>query len=150
MTLTTPYFVPDDRLVDALAAAALRGVKVCLIVPERIDSALVRHASRSYFDALLRAGVEIRLFEDGLLHTKSVLVDGSLALFGTVNLDMRSFRLNFELTMVIYDAPFGARLGALQARYKTRSRPLEFSEWQARPAARRYLENGMQLLSPLL
>src|SRR5690606_20450299 len=97
--IVTPYFVPGEALEQALKIAARRGVKVRLIVPEKVDSFLVRHASRSYFSDLLAAGVEIYQYEQDLLHSKCVVIDESLAFFGTVNLDLRSLWLNFEMTL---------------------------------------------------
>ena len=96
--MTTPYFVPSDDLLHAICTAAQRGVDVSIILPRKNDSMLVGWASRAFFTELLAAGVKIYQFEGGLLHTKSVLVDGELSLVGTVNLDMRSLWLNFEIT----------------------------------------------------
>lgn len=96
--MTTPYFVPSDDLLHAICTAAQRGVDVSIILPRKNDSLLVGWASRAFFTELLAAGVKIYQFEGGLLHTKSVLVDGELSLVGTVNLDMRSLWLNFEIT----------------------------------------------------
>ena len=108
--MTTPYFVPSDDLLHAICTAAQRGVDVSIILPRKNDSLLVGWASRAFFTELLAAGVKIYQFEGGLLHTKSVLVDGELSLVGTVNLDMRSLWLNFEITLVIDDAGFGSDL----------------------------------------
>lgn len=150
IVLTTPYFVPDEPLFLALEAAALRGVRVTVIVPARIDSILVRHASRWFFEPLLAAGVRILQFHGGLLHTKSVTVDGSLALFGTTNLDIRSFRLNFEVTLVVYDPQFTAALRALQARYEREARPVDPHSWARRSPRARLAEHAAHLASPLL
>ena len=148
--LTTPYFVPGEALMTALRTAALRGVKVVLIVPEKIDSRLVRYASEAYIEDLLAVGVRIMRFRDGLLHTKSMVVDEEITVFGTVNLDLRSFELNFEVSMIVYDRGFSTAMRALQRNYEGRSRPLEAEEWRARPRARRLLENAVQTMSPLL
>jgi len=150
LVLTTPYLIPDDSMFRALRGAAERGVRVELIVPERVDSFLVRHASRSYLVDLLRAGVRVHLFRGGLLHTKSVTVDGKTALFGTVNLDMRSIWLNYEVSLVVHDPGFVGRLRALQATYMADSDPVDLAAWQARPFARRFLEDAARLASPLL
>ena len=87
LVLTTPYLVPDDAMILALRGAAGRGVKVTVIVPEKVDSLLTRYASRSYYEELLDLGVEIQLYRGGLLHTKSISVDGAMAMFGTVNFE---------------------------------------------------------------
>jgi len=83
LILTTPYLVPDDSMLRALRGAAGRGVKVAIILPEKVDSFLIRHASRSYYDSLMDMGAEIYLYRGGLLHTKSIMVDGAMSMFGT-------------------------------------------------------------------
>ena len=89
-------------MIVALRDAAARGVEVTLIVPEKVDSFLTRYASRSYYDDLLDIGVAIQLYRGGLLHTKSISVDKTMSMFGTVNLDMRSLWLNYEIALFIY------------------------------------------------
>jgi cardiolipin synthase len=150
IVLTTPYFVPDEPLVTALTSAALRGVRVTLILPARVDSRLASLASQPHQDDLLEAGATIALFQDGLLHTKSVTVDGELSLFGSLNLDPRSLILNFEATLAVYDRDFTAALRGLQETYLARSRLLDLDERRARPALRRFAEDAARLLSPLL
>jgi cardiolipin synthase len=150
IVVTTPYFVPDEAVLRALRSAATRGVEVLLILPERVDSLLVRHASRSYFDDLLAAGVRVLLYRGGLLHTKSVVVDEYLAMFGTHNLDLRSMWLNFEVSLLVYDAAFVARLHALQASYLADCVEVDPAAWRARGAGRRLVENVVRLFSPLL
>ena len=150
IVLTTPYFVPGEALLTALRTAALRGVQVVLIVPEKIDSRLVRYASEAYNEDMLAVGIRILQFRDGLLHTKSMVVDEEITIFGTVNLDLRSFELNFEVSLIAYDREFSAATRALQRAYEARSRPLELEQWRARPHARRLLENAVQTMSPLL
>ena len=150
LIMTTPYFVPDEPMIGALQAAARRGVTVTLIVPERVDSVMVRYASRAYNDDLLSAGVRILRFRGGLLHTKSVVIDGETTLFGTVNLDIRSLRLNFEVTMIAYDANFGSAVRELQRRYADQSEPIDLQRWRQRRRFTRFLENAAQLMSPLL
>ncbi len=150
LIMTTPYFVPDEAMIGALQAAARRGVAVTLIVPERVDSVLVRYASRAYNDDLLSAGVRILRFRGGLLHTKSVVIDGETTLFGTVNLDIRSLRLNFEVTMIAYDVVFGNAVRDLQLRYAAQSEPIDLQRWRQRRHFTRFLENAAQLVSPLL
>jgi cardiolipin synthase len=148
--LTTPYFVPDPALVLALQNAALRGVEVTIILPAVNDSRLVTYASRDFFDGLLAAGAHILQFEGGLLHTKSVTVDDSFALFGTVNLDMRSLHLNFELMLAVYDDVFSVALRELQRTYARQSKPMDAAAWQARSARQRLLEGAASLVAPML
>lgn len=150
IVMTTPYFVPDDALLQGLETAAGRGVNVTLIVPQRVDSKLVRYASRSYMDDLLEAGVKIQQYKDGLLHTKSMVVDRTFSVFGSVNLDMRSLRLNYEITLMVYDAEFSQQLRQLQDQYLAESIPIDLKTREQRPLQERLLENAAQLLSPLL
>lgn len=150
LIITTPYFVPGEPLYMALASAAQRGVRVTLILPARVDSTLVRYASRVIKGRLLRAGVRIALFEGGLLHTKSVSIDGKTSLFGSMNLDPRSLRLNFEITLAVFDEAFTAELRELQQTYLRQSTWMDAGEWSRRPVLGRFAENLAWLLSPLL
>ncbi|CUX95796.1 Cardiolipin synthase [Candidatus Mikella endobia] len=148
--ITTPYLVPSDDLLYALCTAAQRGVKVYIIIPRNNDSLLVTWASRAFFTELLEAGVQIYQFENGLLHTKSVLIDEQLSLIGTVNLDMRSLWLNFEITLVIDDINFSNALSKIQNNYLTHSSIIEAKIWSQRPYWQRIIEKLFYLLSPLL
>jgi len=143
-------FVPGEAIIGALQTAARRGVAVTLIVPDRVDSVLLRYASRAYTDDLLSAGVRILRFRGGLLHTKSVVIDGETTLFGTVNLDIRSLRLNFEVTMIAYDTRFGHAVRELQLGYASQSEAIDLQRWRQRKRSTRLLENAAQLVSPLL
>ncbi len=150
LVLTTPYFVPSEPLSLALIAAARRGVKVVLVLPARVDSRLVRYASGAFKVEMLEAGVKIAAFNDGLLHTKSVTVDGTHSLFGSVNLDPRSMRLNFEILLAIYNPDFTSRLRDLQQQYIDRSQLLDLETYRSRPRLQQTAENFARLLSPLL
>jgi cardiolipin synthase len=150
LIMTTPYLVPDESLLRAIRGAAGRGVRVALIVPEKVDSLLTRHASRSYYDDLLDLGVEIHLFRGGLLHTKSIMVDGAISMFGTANLDMRSLWINYEVSLFVYDTGFAEELRALQEGYIDDSDRLEPEAWAARSFADQFLQNALRLMSPLL
>jgi cardiolipin synthase len=150
LVLTTPYFVPSEALSLGLVAAARRGVKVILIIPAKVDSKLVSLASGAFQGELLEAGVLIARFSDGLLHTKSVTVDGSHSLFGSVNLDPRSFRLNFEILLAIFDREFTMRLREVQQQYIDRSQLLDLEAYRNRPKGRQAVENFARLLGPLL
>jgi cardiolipin synthase len=119
-------------------------------MPERNDSRLVHYTCRSYFDDMLAAGIHIFGFKGGLLHTKSVVVDREVALFGSVNLDVRSFWLDFEVTLCAYDPDFSERLLALQDKYIKDSVPVDPQTWQQRPGKERFIENLARLASPLL
>lgn len=150
LVISTPYFVPDDTMLTALTTAALRGVSVTLIVPDRVDSKLVRWASRSYYDDLLRAGVRIRHFTPGLLHAKTAVVDRRLALIGSANMDRRSLWINFELSILAHDADTAARLRAIQDRYIAASRAITPENWGKRALRWRLVDNAAQLLAPIL
>ncbi len=150
LVLTTPYFVPDESLLIALTSAATRGVDTLIIVPENSDSFLARHASYAYYGELAAAGVSIARYYGGLLHTKSVTVDEGFSIFGTVNLDMRSFYLNFELSLLIYDADFTRRLRTLQHSYVIGSNMFRMDEWEKRRFGARLVDSTCRLLGPLL
>ena len=150
LTITTPYFGPDDGLMQALMATARRGVKVTLIVPKLNDSKLVAWSSRSFYEDLLNSGVKIAEFHGGLLHTKSLLVDKKAAIFGSVNFDQRSLRLNFEISLIVYNVDFCAKLEKLIESYLAQSDYVDPKAWAKRPTWQRYLENAAHLTSPLL
>lgn len=148
--ITTPYFVPDEALVGALTTAARRGVEVTIIVPKKVDSFLVQHASQSYYQELLEAGVTLALFDAGLLHAKTVLVDEEYCLFGTVNMDMRSFYLNMEVSLAIYSTEIVTHISQCQQTYLQHCEIINLQNWQCRPSYQRIFDNGIRLFSPLL
>jgi len=150
VVLTTPYFVPSESLLNALLSAAGRGTQVSLIVPAKVDSRLVHFASRAYQSDLIAAGVQVALFKGGLLHTKSITVDGQFSLFGSLNLDPRSLRLDFEITLAIYDAEFTAALRRLQQHYLDNSDVLDISAIRARSAIEWFKEDAARLVGPIL
>ncbi len=150
LVLTTPYFVPSESLLTALVSAAARGVEVTLIVPAKIDSKLVHFASRAHQADLLAAGVRVALYQGGLLHTKSITVDGRLSLFGSLNLDPRSFRLDFEIMLAVYDTEYTASLRRLQQCYLEQSLLLDQTILQARSVLERFAEDVARLVGPVL
>jgi cardiolipin synthase len=150
LVLTSPYFVPDESLLTALISAARRGVEVTLVVPAKVDSLMVRMASQAFKGDLLAAGVRVMLFDGGLLHTKSITVDGQISLFGSLNLDPRSLHLNFEITLTVYDQGFTSQLRALQQSYIDQSELMDLATWQSRSRVTRLTENAIRLLAPLL
>jgi len=150
ITLTTPYFVPDESILTALQSASQRGVKVIIIVPEKVDSRLVQYASRARYKDLLSEGVTIKLFRGGLLHSKTITIDDEFALFGSVNLDMRSFWLNFEATLFIYNQDFTKRLRHIQSCYEEKSRTITIAECSNRSMGKQFLENAALIIGPLL
>jgi cardiolipin synthase len=150
LVLTTPYFVPSESMLTALLSAADRGVKVTLIVPAKVDSRLCHYASRAHQLDLLTAGVQVALFQGGLLHTKSITVDGRLSLFGSLNLDPRSMRLDFEITLIVHDRNWTADLRALQQSYLERSVLLDLPTCRSRSWLERFAENTTRLVGPVL
>ena len=150
ITISTPYFVPSEAIFDALCQAARRSVRVKVLIPQRNDSRMVSWASSAYFERLLQSGGEIYLFAGGLLHTKAMLMDDQLARVGSVNLDIRSLQLNFELTLTLFSPEACASIRRLLDGYLQDSTPLELERWKQRSRAARVLERGMFFLSPLL
>ncbi len=150
VVLTTPYFVPDEPSLASLLTAARRGVRTVLVVPEQNDSMLVKLASRKFFQQLLDAGVEIWQYRGGLLHAKTIVVDGRTCLMTSANLDRRSFELNLEVSMVVYDEIASAKLRAVQEGYLRKSSRIDPKWWYGRPAWKRLVENAVGLLSPIL
>ncbi len=150
LTLTTPYFVPDESILTALQSAAQRGVDVRIIVPEKNDSKLVHFASWARYKALLDSGVTVLLFQGGLLHSKTITIDDEFALFGSVNIDMRSFWLNFEATLFVYNQTFTQDLRRIQTNYEKDSIALHLSDLTDRTFVQRFFENAALIISPLL
>jgi cardiolipin synthase len=150
LILTTPYFVPDEPTMIALMMACDRGVDVKLILPQIPDHLFAAAAGRAHFTTLLKSGVEIHLYQPGLLHSKTTTVDDAFALFGSANLDVRSFGLNFELSTLLYGPQVTERLRNIQRDYLAASRKLELIEWSQRSSAKTYADRAISLLSPLL
>ena len=131
--LTNAYFVPDPQLLDALEAAARRGVDVTLILPSQTDSWLVFHAGRNYYDRLLQAGVKIHERHGVILHSKTALIDGVWATVGSTNLDWRSFLHNYELNAVVLGTEFGKQVQTMFARDLAASDAITLEQWRQRP-----------------
>lgn len=150
LSLTTPYFVPDESLQIALLSAADRGVDVTIIVPERVNSVFVRLASRAFLRDLAESGVKVAHYQAGMLHTKSVVVDEDVCMFGSLNLDPRSLHLNFEITLMVYDQLFTQSVLELQTHYLSDSRVVNAADLTVHSFPIRVLENCVRLLAPLL
>jgi cardiolipin synthase A/B len=148
LILTTPYFVPGEAEITSLCTTARRGVRVVLVLPARCDSRLVQAVSRSHYPQLLAAGVELYEYQPGLLHAKTLTVDGRLGLVTTANFDQRSFELNYEVSTLIYDEPFTGELRTLQLDYVRDS--LVVSVERERSILGRLVENAAGVFSPLL
>jgi cardiolipin synthase len=147
--LTSPYFSPDESLLTALKTAGLSGVDVRIIFPRYGDSILANWNTRSYITELLEAGVRIFLYDKGFIHSKYLLVDNVFSSVGSPNVDVRSFDLDFEVTALIYDDDFGARLGSLFARDLENCSEVILSEWINRKRTVRYKESLARIFGPL-
>lgn len=150
LILTTPYFVPDESFVSGLIGAALRGVDTTVVVPAKVNGPIVSLASHAYYEDLLAAGVRVCLYDRGLLHAKTVTVDDEVAVIGTVNIDRRSFWLNYELSLILHGKEAVQSLVDIQERYVSNSTLLKDSDWVRRSLVRRLAENAAQLFSPIL
>jgi cardiolipin synthase len=148
--ITTPYFIPDAALLQALRTAVLRGVNVDLIVPSVGDNRLVRLAQQSYYSELLESGVNVRLYGRRFLHAKHVTIDNEIALIGSSNVDVRSFVLNAEVTLIVYDQAVVAELRAQQERWIIVAEHLTSKSWSDRSRIMKTGENFARLVSPLL
>jgi cardiolipin synthase len=150
LSLTSPYFVPDDSLLYAVTTAAQRGVDVELFVSATADQFMVAHAQRSYYHALLEAGVRIWLYpEPYVLHAKHFSVDDRVAVLGSSNMDMRSFALNYEVMMMFTGAEPLARLAGVQDHYRALSTELTLDAWAGRPRSQVWVDNLMRLTATL-
>jgi cardiolipin synthase len=148
--ITTPYFIPDRAMIVALQTAALRGVDVKILLPRRSNHPVVAWAGRSFYAELLESGVEIWEYGPGMIHAKTMVVDGAVALVGSANMDLRSFRLNFEVHAVIRDDDTAARLEDAFIADLAVSERLDPVAFAGRPWPQRVVEGAARLLSPLM
>jgi cardiolipin synthase len=150
ISLTSPYFVPDESLLYAVTTAAHRGVEVELFVSEEGDQFMVYHAQCSYYGALLEAGVRIYLYPAPyVLHSKHFSIDEDVAVLGSSNMDLRSFGLNYEVSMMLQGGDVVSRMRKVEDAYRMRSRELTQEEWARRSWRSRYADNVMRLTSAL-
>ncbi|MEA9984920.1 cardiolipin synthase [Subtercola sp. RTI3] len=148
--ITSPYFVPDDAMLYAITTATQRGVEVQLFVSEIGDQALVYHAQRSYYEALLKAGVEVWMYRKPyILHAKHFTIDDDVAVIGSSNMDMRSFSLNMEVSMMVRGASFVREMREVEDGYRALSRRLTLDEWERQPLRSTVLDNLARLTSGL-
>lgn len=148
--IVSPYFVPDEALLLAVTTACQRGIHVELFVSEEGDQALVYHAQRSYYEALLRAGVKIWMYQKPyILHSKSMTIDDEVAIIGSSNMDMRSFGLNMEISMLVRGEEFIDEMRKVEATYRSLSRELTLEEWMRQPLRSTVLDNLARLTSAL-
>ncbi len=150
IVITSPYFVPDESLLYAITTAVQRGVPVDLFVSELGDQTLVHHAQRSYYEALLRAGVRIYLYPAPfILHAKHFTIDDEVAVIGSSNMDMRSFGLNMEVSLLVRGESFVDEMRAVEDGYRLKSRELTLDEWMRQPLRSTVLDNLARLSSAL-
>jgi len=150
LVITTPYFVPDEAVLRALCAAPRRGVETTLVFPERNDSWLVQNSSRSCYADLLSSGVRIYEYPLGLLHSKSLTIDGRMTLVGSANMDRRSMQLNFENNLLVADEGVAAAVRARQQGYLAVSRPVALETVRAWSFPKRLLRNAVSMMAPVL
>ena len=148
--ITTPYFVPDQDIIMGLKTAVERGVRVRLLVPRQGDQKIVEHASFTYYGELLEAGVHIYLYNKGMLHAKSMVIDGEVAEVGAANYDMRSFRLNYEVCEFFYSKDVAKDLTEQFERDLHDSVSLQMEDICQRSPLQRLMQQGARLLFPLL
>jgi len=148
--ITNPYFIPSEPLKTALQVAAASGVRVECIFPGVSDSAIVKHASFSYLKPLLESGVRIYLYNKGFVHAKTMTIDGQFSIIGTVNMDIRSFYINFEIAAVVYDRQLAAQLEAAFEEDLRECTELDAESWADRPLWQRSADSVCRLLTPLL
>ena len=148
--IATPYFVPDGRVLGALQLAALRGVDVRILMPRTSDSVFFKYVPYAYLDEVARVGVRVFLYEDGFMHQKVALVDRDFAAVGTANFDNRSFRLNFEATLVARDRDVCDRVAEMLERDLARATEIGLDDMEDKSFAFRFAANATKLLAPVL
>jgi len=150
IVITTPYLIPDDSFLQALQIAALRGVDVRVVVSQRSNQRFAELAQQSYYEALLTADIKLYLYQSGFLHAKHICVDDEVAMIGSTNVDIRSFSLNAEASLLIYDPVVAAELARVQERYFAGSECLSAERWSRRPRAMRTIQNVARLADSFL
>jgi cardiolipin synthase len=150
LVVTTPYYVPDEPIQAALCASGRRGVDTTIVLPAKNDSWIVAAASHSYYAQLLDAGVKIYEYVGGLLHAKSVTVDGEVTLIGSANIDRRSFELNFENNVLLVDRDLTAAMRERQASYIAASTPVDAADVIGWSRGRVVWNNAVAMLGPVL
>lgn len=148
--LTTPYLMPPDHILAALTTAALSGIDVRIILPEKSDARLSKWCSFSYVEGMLEAGIRVYFYQRGFIHSKVAMVDGSFATIGTTNLDFRSLETNFEVNAFIYDSAFSAKIEKRFIDDARNSRELKYEEWKRRPWQNKLKESLAHIVSPML
>ena len=150
VSITSPYFVPDESILMAIVTAAARGLSVELFVSEVGDQSMVYHAQRSYYEALLRAGVRVYLYKaPKVLHSKHFTIDEEVAVIGSSNMDVRSFSLNMEVSVLAHGREFVDAIRGIEDAYRVNSRELQLEDWIRRPVAQKVFDNLARLTASL-
>ena len=150
VVIVTPYFIPNEALVAAIRTAAMRGVSVKLIMSKKSDSRLVKLAQHSYYQRLLEAGVDIRLFDADFLHAKHMRVDDEIVVIGSSNMDQRSFELNAEVSLICYGAKAAGEIKQIEEGYAKNATSVGKEAWTGRWLPVKLCENMARMLSDLL
>ena len=148
--LTNPYFIPSEELKSALITTSLSGVEVQLLLPGISDSTLVQYASNSYLQPLLDNGVQVYFYQKGFLHAKTMVIDDKVSMIGTLNTDIRSFYINFEITALVYDEALALALSSQFEKDLASSKLVDLIEWENRPLSTRLFESFCRLFTPIL
>ncbi|CAN5500287.1 phospholipase D-like domain-containing protein [soil metagenome] len=150
ISITQPYFIPDREMVKALLGAARRGVEVRVLVPETSNHVVADWLSRGFYTTLLRGGVQLWLYEDAMVHAKTMTIDGRWSTVGTANIDRLSLTGNYEVNVELFDRGLAEHLEAVFATDLTNARQLPLAEWSARSTAAKLIEGLLAPLRPLL
>jgi cardiolipin synthase len=148
--IQTPYFFPNESIMNAIESAALAGVEVKLMIPFRSDERIAYEGSMSYMGSILRAGVEVYQYTKGFIHSKTLVIDDEIAIIGSANIDLRSFEQNFEVSAFIYNETHSKHLKELFISDMKVSKKLSYFKWSNRPRYRKIIQALARLLSPIL
>jgi cardiolipin synthase len=148
--IQTPYFLPSETILAALQSAALAGIDVRLMIPERSDNRITQWGSRSYLKNILHAGVKVYFYKKGFLHSKLMVSDDMLSTVGSTNIDFRSFEHNFEVNLFIYNTETALSLKEIFLQDQRESVQIVLKKWQTRPLYQKAIESVVRLLAPFL
>ena len=148
--IQTPYFLPNESILNAIESAALSGVDVKLMIPYRSDEWMSYESSMSYMGSILNAGVEVYQYTKGFIHSKTLVIDDEIAIIGSANIDLRSFEQNFEVSAFIYDTKHSLSLKELFFKDMKVCKKLSYQKWIKRPKYKKVIQALARLLSPIL
>jgi cardiolipin synthase len=148
--IQTPYFLPTESLLKALQSAALANIKVRIMIPRNSDSKILKYASYSYITECLKSGIKFHLYDAGMLHSKTIIIDDELSSVGSTNFDFRSFEHNFECSLFIYSHKTNAQMREIFNDDLKHCTTLNINTWRKRPILQKALESITRLLSPIV